>query len=98
MTSGFHREGGGGGGGGEEEEEEEEEEDDDDDDEEEEEEEAICALLLYYEAYGDNSLRTFWDNLSVPSPRVKKSWLLNLEPTMCTFECMYTTHVYELLR
>ena len=32
-----------------------------------------CALLDYYAAYGDNSLQTFRDNLSVPISKVKKS-------------------------
>ena len=32
----------------------------------------ICALLGYYAAYSGSSVPTFRDNLSVPSPRVKK--------------------------
>jgi hypothetical protein len=33
----------------------------------------ICALLGYYTALSGNPLLTFWDNVSVPSSRVKKS-------------------------
>jgi hypothetical protein len=33
----------------------------------------ICALLGYYIALSGSSVPTFRDNLSVPSPRVKKS-------------------------
>jgi hypothetical protein len=33
----------------------------------------ICALLGYYAAYSGSSVPTFRYNLSVPSPRVKKS-------------------------
>jgi hypothetical protein len=36
----------------------------------------ICALLGYYAEYSDNSVRTFRDNLSVPSSKVKNSGLL----------------------
>lgn len=32
----------------------------------------ICALLEYYAAYGDDSLQTFWENLSV----IRVSWPL----------------------
>jgi len=39
----------------------------------------ICTILGYYAAYSGNSLPTFRDNLSVPSSRVKKSKLLDLE-------------------
>jgi hypothetical protein len=35
--------------------------------------EEIGALLGYYAAYGDNSLPTFRDKLSVPYSRVKKT-------------------------
>jgi hypothetical protein len=35
--------------------------------------EEICALLGYYAALSGNSVPTFWDNLSVPFSRVKKS-------------------------
>jgi hypothetical protein len=35
----------------------------------------FCALLVYYIAYGDNSVPTFRDNLSVPSSGVKKSYM-----------------------
>ena len=39
----------------------------------------ICALLGYYTAHSGNSLRTFRDNLSVPSSGVKqKCWGWNL--------------------
>jgi hypothetical protein len=31
----------------------------------------ICALLVYYTASCGNCLPTFWDNVSVPSSRVK---------------------------
>ena len=44
----------------------------------------ICALLRYYAVERGNSTPTFWDNLSVPASRVKKSkrekrrgWKLN---------------------
>jgi len=30
-----------------------------------------CALLCHYAASSGNSLPTFWDNLSVPSYRIK---------------------------
>jgi len=33
----------------------------------------VCAVRGYYSAYSGHSLRTFQDNLSVPSSRVKKS-------------------------
>jgi hypothetical protein len=33
----------------------------------------ICALLGYYAVLNGNPLPTFWDNVSVPSSRVKKS-------------------------
>jgi len=33
------------------------------------------TLLEHYAAHGGHSLLTFWDNLSVPSSRVKKSFL-----------------------
>jgi len=33
----------------------------------------ICALLRYYAAQSGNSLLTFWDNLSAPYSRIKKS-------------------------
>jgi hypothetical protein len=33
----------------------------------------VFALLRYYAAQSDNSALTFWDNLSVPDSRVKKS-------------------------
>ena len=33
----------------------------------------ICALLSYHTPQSSNSLLMFWDNLSVPSSRVKKS-------------------------
>jgi len=29
----------------------------------------VCDLLRYYAAYSGNSLRMFWDNLSVPKHR-----------------------------
>jgi hypothetical protein len=32
----------------------------------------ICAVLGYYATRNDNSLPTFWHNLSVPSSRVKQ--------------------------
>jgi hypothetical protein len=35
--------------------------------------EEICALLGYYAVLNGNPLPTFWDNVSVPSSRVKKS-------------------------
>jgi hypothetical protein len=35
--------------------------------------EEICTLLLYYAASSGNTLPMFWDNISVPSSRVKKS-------------------------
>jgi hypothetical protein len=34
----------------------------------------MCALLGYYAALISSSIPTFWDNLSVPSSRVKSSW------------------------
>jgi len=40
-------------------------------------EEENCALLGYYAASTCISLPTFRDNLSVPSTRVKDSWILN---------------------
>jgi hypothetical protein len=41
----------------------------------------ICALLGYYAASCGNFLRTFWDNVSVPSSRVKKTFFLgHLDP------------------
>ena len=40
---------------------------------------ANCALLGYYTACSVNYLPTFRDNLSVPSSRVKKPWILTLE-------------------
>ena len=39
-----------------------------------------CALLGYYAAGSGNSLRTFRDNLSVPSSRVKISWSFRMGP------------------
>ena len=33
----------------------------------------ICNLLGHYAVLSGNSVPTLWDNLSVPSPRVKKS-------------------------
>jgi hypothetical protein len=33
----------------------------------------ICALLEFYTVYNGSFLPTFWDNLSVPSSRVKQS-------------------------
>jgi hypothetical protein len=39
-----------------------------------------CTLLAYYAVCSGNSLPKFWDNLSVPSPRVKNVLgFLNLE-------------------
>ena len=38
----------------------------------------ICAILGYYSAYSGNSLPTFRDNLSVPSPLI--SWSLKTGP------------------
>jgi hypothetical protein len=35
--------------------------------------EEICDLLGYYTASNGNPSPTFWDNISVPSSRVKKS-------------------------
>jgi hypothetical protein len=45
----------------------------------------ICALLGYYAVQSENSVLTFWNNLSVPSSRVKKgpSWPLKMEPIGC---------------
>ena len=33
----------------------------------------VCSIVRYYAAYSGNFLLTFWDNLSVPAWRVKKS-------------------------
>jgi len=33
----------------------------------------VSALLRYYAALSGNSLPTFWDSISIPSSRVKKS-------------------------
>ena len=33
----------------------------------------VSALLVYYAALSGNSLPTFWDNILIPSSRVKKS-------------------------
>jgi hypothetical protein len=33
----------------------------------------VCTVLGYYTVYSGNSLLTFWDNLLVPSARVKGS-------------------------
>jgi len=39
----------------------------------------LCALLGYYAAYGGNSLLMLWDNLLVPSSKVKKSsWITTI--------------------
>jgi hypothetical protein len=38
----------------------------------------ICAVLGYYATYSGNSLPTFWDILSVPSSRVRKSKTIGL--------------------
>jgi hypothetical protein len=43
----------------------------------------ICDLLLYYAASSGNPLRTFRNNLSVLSSRIKKSMDLNTGPIGC---------------
>jgi hypothetical protein len=39
----------------------------------------VCPLLGYYAPSSGNLLRTFWENLSVPSSGVKKPKKLKLE-------------------
>jgi hypothetical protein len=50
----------------------------------------ICALLGYNTALSGNPLLTFWDNISVPSSRVKKSEkssvCLNINPLLSSDE------------
>jgi hypothetical protein len=42
-----------------------------------------CAVLCYYTLCSCNSLRTFWDNLSVPSSLVKHFFPLGIITARC---------------
>jgi hypothetical protein len=50
----------------------------------------ICPLLEYYAALSGSSVPTFWDNLSVPSSRAKKS--LKMEQIGCPESSVQNYH------
>jgi hypothetical protein len=59
----------------------------------------ICTLPGYYTALSGSYVPTFWDNLSVPSSRVKKpsssswtSWLLRMVPIYCPETSVENNH------
>lgn len=55
----------------------------------------ICALLAYYAAHSGNYVPTLWDNLLVPSSRLKNSWPLKMGPIGC-LEMVVMNYHYTL--
>ena len=56
----------------------------------------IRALLGFYAAYSGNPLPTFWDNLSVPSSRVKKSEVFSDFSAYCYIDINLVANLFEI--